>query len=173
MSNLRRKFVVCGFSPTGSVRRGSLLGHELRASADWHGAIFEPGGPVRSRRIHKPTLERAAASGAASEPERGTIVASPPAGGADASPLIQPVGGAVARTARLARVCALGPSASRAGCAHAQRISLTRRSNRPASDQRHVALALDRTGGGLVPCRSSHRRDRFAGVVRWLQKKET
>ena len=64
-------------------------------------------------------------------------------------------------------------SASRTGCAHAQRVSCAGRSKRFQSHQRPTAVALDRTGCRLVPCGGTHRRDGFAGVVRRLQKKET
>lgn len=73
----------------------------------------------------------------------------------------------------MARVRTAAASASRTRCTHAQRVSLTRGRQRSASDQRRLALALDRTGGGLVPGGGAHRRDGFAGLLLRLQKKAT
>ena len=162
-----------GFGQTGRVQRGSLLRHELGTPADWHGAVSDARGSVCSGRLHQPTLEPAPEPRAASDLERRTVVACPPAGATDADPFVQPVDRPAARTARLARVCAVVPSASRTGCADAQRVSCACRGNGFPSHQRPTAVALDRAGGRLVPGGGTHRRDGLAGVVRRIQKKET
>src|SRR5271169_6549353 len=69
-----------GFGETCRVQRGSLLRHELGTPADWHGAISNARGSVCSGRLHQPTLEPAPEPRAASNLERRTVMACPPAG---------------------------------------------------------------------------------------------
>jgi len=145
-----RKLLSLGFRQTGRVQRGSLPVHELRISADRHGATFDSGGPICSGRLYQPTLESALKSRPASNAQCCTVVAATPASGADADPLLQPVGSPAARAALLARVCAALPSTSRTGCAHAQRVSCAGGSNRFQSDQRPVTVAFRRTSRRLV-----------------------
>jgi hypothetical protein len=152
---------------------GSLLGHELSSSSDRQRPVADTPESVYSRRFHQRPLERTPGPRSASELQCSAVVATPLVGGPDPSAFVQPVGGSPARTARMARICTAIPSASGPGCAHAQRISLTGGSQRLAVNQRCLAIAFDRAGGGMVPHRSAHRRDRLAGGLRGIQKKDT
>jgi hypothetical protein len=158
---------------TGRIPSGSLQPHEISAAPDRLGAIVDAPGSVYSRRLHQRTLAQAAAPGTASDLERGADVATAPADGAHAHPFFQPVGGPFTRAARLAPVRSVGPSAWRTGCAHAPRISRASGGERSARHQRYHPVALDRTGGRLVPCRGPHRRHGLAGGLLRLQKKDT
>src|SRR6266567_2237538 len=151
---------------------GSLWLHEP-STCDRHQPSARPAGSIHSRRLHQRTLDRSSPTRTALALQRRPTLAHASLSAIDSSAFAESARGHAARATRLAHLCPLAPSPSRARRSYPQLISPPFGRDGTAAHQRSDPRSFDPNRGPLGTRHRADRRHRFARCLQWIQKKDT